>query len=699
MIIKSKSILKNKNKENNSLNNENLKNNNNSQIKSNNYLNQSLFPQINNNTINEKMFITPNINKNSNKSLLSKYMSSIKNNDNKNKVKFEDINQKGISYLSFRQALRKKTKSKTNKDGRNHNLLDDIKAINNFNKKELYENAIDYDYSLIIKKLDNWDKEHCIKNNMDLFSLHNTLYNYYKNNNLIEEQKNLKNMDNMLQEKINYYRYKENKTYGILGKKSKNKNNIVKKSDSAEINENNKKLMFNSLIINNLNKTYTKNKIDFFNKMNKEKIKYEHQLHKELIFVNNIIYNKKYIKKQKTKEIDNFFKELEKLKNEYENKIENYKKEYYYKYREVYQEQNTIISEKLNETKYNYNKSKSESPKKKLKKDITNEIKALEFRKKTRMNTIQSEMKKVIDKIKSEYNLKYEELYKRKEKLENELNIINGELNYYKIINDELLREHQFYYLDVLKKGKDCRNEGLVWVVKKLFELQINLEYHHFPKYLTHEQINYLKKLAYLTLEENELKIILKILKKKQKDDRENTKIEYMNFFDTLTNDEPKYKNERNNRNLDKQLKTYDEETLLIKRKIDQKFLKVYKNNEEALKFYLTKSLEDEKLQTIIYYIKKALYNNNNSFVKENKISIIEAFLGKTKNKDLFGLILGITKRLYDIEQSKKSMINKEREYYIDRTKINNGINIQTYDHPSNRELIKNCLFGNKIDF
>ena len=219
MIIKSKSILKNKNKENNSLNNENLKNNNNSQIKSNNYLNQSLFPQINNNTINEQMFITPNINKNSNKSLLSKYMSSIKNNDNKNKVKFEDINQKGISYLSFRQALRKKTKSKTNKDGRNHNLLDDIKAINNFNKKELYENAIDYDYSLIIKKLDNWDKEHCIKNNMDLFSLHNTLYNYYKNNNLIEEQKNLRTMDNMLQEKINYYRYKEKKTYGILGKK------------------------------------------------------------------------------------------------------------------------------------------------------------------------------------------------------------------------------------------------------------------------------------------------------------------------------------------------------------------------------------------------------------------------------------------------------------------------------------------------
>ena len=700
MIIKSKSVSKNNNKENNSLYNENLNKISNSQIKSNNYLNPSLLPQINNNTINEKMFKSPNINKNSNKSLLSKYLSSIKNNDNNNTIKFEDKNQKGINYFSFRQALRKRTRIKNDKEGKNYNLLDDIKVINNYNKKELYENPIDYDYSLIIKKLDNWDKEHCIKNKMDLFSLHNTLNNYYKNNNLIEEQKNLRTMDNMLQEKINYYRYKENKTYGILGKKSKTKNNIIKKNDSAEINENNKNIMFNSLIINNLNKSYTKNKIDFFNKMNKEKLKYEHQLHKELIFVNNIIYNKKYIKKQKTKELDNFFKDLDKLKNEYENKIDNYKKKYYFKYNEVSQEENTIISEKLNETKYNHNnKSRIDSPKKKSKKVISNEIKVLEFRRKTRMSTIRSEMTKALDKIKYEYNLKFGELYKRKEKLENELNIINGELNYYRIINDELLREHQFYYLDVLKKGKDCRNEGLVWVVKKLFELQINLEYHHFPKYLTHEQINYLKKLAYLTLEENELKIILKILKKKQKDDRENTTIEYMNFFDTLTNEDPKNKNESNSLNLDKQIKSYDEETLLVKRKIDQKFLKVYKNNEEALKFYLTKSLEDEKLQTIIYYIKKALYNNNNSFVKENKISIIEAFLGKTKNKDLFGLILGITKRLYDIEQSKKSMINKEREYYIDRTKINNGINIQTYDHPSNRELIKNCLFGNKIDF
>ena len=197
------------------------------------------------------------------------------------------------------------------------------------------------------------------------------------------------------------------------------------------------------------------------------------------------------------------------------------------------------------------------------------------------------------------------------------------------------------------------------------------------------------------------MKIILKILKKKQKDDRENAKIEYMNLFDTLTNEVSKNKHERNYKiSIKKALKSYDEETLKVKDRIDKKFIKVYKNNEEALKIYLAKSLEDEKLQNFIYYIKKALYGHNNTnFVKENKSSIIEAFMGKTKNKDLFGLILNITKRLHEIDTNKKNLINKEKEYFLERVKNNEENNTESLDYLYNKELIKNCLFGNKIDF
>ena len=703
MINKSFSVQKNNNTisidKNNSLFEENSRNksflneNNKKDSFTNNYL-----PKLSKKTFNntkEPLFTSPNIPKTSKKNLFSSYLSLTNKTENNTKVKFADSVLKNKNF--FRANLKKKTTRKMySSDNKHFHILDDIKILNNYNKKELMQNSIDYDYSLIIKKLDNWDKDHCVKNKMDLFSLHETLDNYYKKKKLFEEKSNLDAIDNMLREKVNYYRYKENKTYGIFGTKSKKNNIKIKKEESGEITENNKRNIFNSFIINNLNKDYSKNKIDFYNKMMKERLNYEQQLHNELIFVNNILYNKKYIKKDKIKEMDSFFEKLDKLKSEYEKKKENYMKQYYFKYAMVSQEHDMIISEKMNEVK-NFKTPDRKFERKKTRKEINSEIKDLDFKRRNAISTINNEMKEGMDKIKNEYKLKFESLYIEKNELEKEIDIITAELNYYKIINEELLREHELYYLDILKKGKDCRRDGLVWVVKNLFELKINLEYHQFPKYLTHEQIDFLKDLAFLILEEDELRIILKILKRKQRENRENAKIEYMNFFDTITREAiNKSKNKRNV--IKKEMRTYEENTQIIKDKIDKKFLKVYKNNEEALKIYLTKSLEDEKFQKMIYYIKKALYSNNN-FVKENKISIIEAFMGKTKNKELFGLILNITKRLHEIEQSKKALINKEKEYFIERIKNNNGNNAQTLDYIRNKELIKNCLFGSKIDF
>ena len=665
------------------------------------FLHRSNLPKLNGINSSEPVITSPNLRQNSKKNLLSTYLSLSTKKDNIIKLKLSE----SVNHPYFRQKSEKANKNNNLNENNKHNLLDDIKIINNLAKNEMiYPNSLEYDYSLMIKKLDNWDKDHCYKNKMDLFSLHKTLNTYYKNNNLVEEKNNLDTMDKLLQEKVNYYRYKENKIYGILGKKQKkNSINIKKEEESDDINEKNKRNIFNSQVITNLNKSYAKNKIDFNNKLMKERLSYEHQLHKELIFVNNIIFNKKYIKIEKIKEMNAYFEELDQINIEYNIKKEKFMKEYYFLVSAISQEHNTMINEKLNEVKILQEKNHGiESPKKKkAKKEITNEIKDLEFQKKNKMTTINNQMKEGMNNINNQYNVKFKELYKRKEKLENELNIINAELNYYKNINEELLREHQLYYLDILKKGKDCRKEGLVWVVRNLLELKINLEYHHFPKYLTHEHIDYLKNLAYLILEEVELKIILKILKKKQKDDRENAKIEYMNLFDTLTNEVSKNKHERNYKiSIKKALKSYDEETLKVKDRIDKKFIKVYKNNEEALKIYLAKSLEDEKLQNFIYYIKKALYGHNNTnFVKENKSSIIEAFMGKTKNKDLFGLILNITKRLHEIDTNKKNLINKEKEYFLERVKNSEENNTESLDYLYNKELIKNCLFGNKIDF
>ena len=700
--------------------------------KSTNYLNKSTLtetnkkdsiqmnylPQLNNKNIYETVQTNSN-NNNSLKTFSEKFKpsnTSRLNNRFSNKtdialkIKVQNNNK---NYINFRQRLRKSLINKPKKVSTEFdNYFNENKkseytsSLKSYDKIKFNKNEIDNDYTLMIKKLDNWDKAHCFKNKDDLFSLYNTLSEYYKKNNLVEDMNNLNYMDNLLKEKINYYRYKENKTFDIWG--SKQNNNIIKSND-LDIIEQSKGSMLNSSIINNIKRDYNKNKIDLNNKILREKIKYENQLHRELIFVNNILIKKKCFKKEKSKEMNKLFIEIDKSKHEYNQKSSEYKKMYYFRMEQYTLQYDSLISEKLEEIKQineemkdpkesNTNTRKLE--KKSAKLVLLNEIKDLEFMHKNKISIINAEMKRDLDKIKKIYKKKFEEMNKKKEKLEYEVKILNDELNYYKTINEELLREHELYYLDILRNGNDCRKEGLVWAVKNLLELQVNLEYHHFPKYLTHEQIDYLKKLALLSLEESELKLILKILKKRQKNNRENENSEYMNLFDTISKDKMiQDKNETISKEIErKELKTYEEELLLIKKKIDKKFFKVYKDNEEILKQYFGKNLEDQKLQNFLYFIKKALYSdNNNSFLNQNKVSIIDVFMGKTKNKDLFELIINITKRLEEIDTKKKSMMKKEKDNYIEKFK-NSGINL-TNNYFYNKELIKNCLFGNKIEF
>ena len=675
-------------------------------------------PQLNNKSIYNPEFTSPNIHENSitnpeayKTPVPLKFKLSNKK-EKLFKIKLPKSTDKRLSNvrknLTKNNIIKPKMSTEINNyiDENKKNFVYNLKSV----KTEKNQNTIDYDYSAIMKRLDNWDKDHCIKNNNDFFSLYNTLSAYYKKNNLSEEENNLNFADSIVKQKINYNKYKENKTIEDFENKpkiSKDKNNNnIKNNEESNMNDQNKGAFLNSLIRNNLNKDTPKNKIDLYNKMMKERLDYENQLHNELIFVNNIIFNRKFVKKEKNKEMNKIFIQLDKLRHEFEQKRNKCLKKFYSILEQANLEYDNLVYEKLNEAKKaqenkNLNEHLTKLERIKSKKILANELKDLEFMHQNKISSIDSEKKKEIDEIKKEYNVQFEEIDKRKKLLETEMKIISNELDYYKNINEELQKEYRIYYLDILKKGNDCRKDGLVWVVKNLLELQINLEYHHFPKYLSHEQINYLKSLASLILEENELKIILKVLKKKQKDNRDNENIEYMNLFETLTNERyDKYKNEKINREKIeiKEKKRYEEELLLIKKEIDKKFSKVYKNNEEALKIFFGKSLEEEKLQNIIYYIKKALYNDENIFQYESKTSIIDAFIGKTKNKDLFELIIKITKRLYEIEQNMKNMIKKEKENYLEYYNSMKGNRSQSINYVYHKEMIKRCLFGNKIE-
>ena len=331
-------------------------------------------------------------------------------------------------------------------------------------------------------------------------------------------------------------------------------------------------------------------------------------------------------------------------------------------------------------------------------------LKEMNFIKNTKLNTLNLELKKSIEKLDSEYKVIFKQVNSEKKDMEEQIEIINNELNYYKQVNEELIREHRTYYMGMLKKGVDYRKEGLVWIVKNLLELQIHLEYQHFPKYLTHEHIDYLIKLANLLLEQSELVIIIKVLRKKQTTMYMDENIQTYNMLDKYMEQHLKEKNIQNNNILfgDTQHKidmSYGKTMANIVQEIDKKFYKVYQNNKEIMKNYLKKNEEEVKLRNAMEHIKKGLYNSDN-FVKNNQTSILDAFMCNTKNKDFFSFILKIKHRLNQLERIIDNLIKNEKDFYLEQIKkINNSSDGKNFDNNFNRDIIKKSLFGEKFDF
>ena len=127
--------------------------------------------------------------------------------------------------------------------------------------------------------------------------------------------------------------------------------------------------------------------------------------------------------------------------------------------------------------------------------DINNEIKQYE----NKFRNIQMELNYLIIQI----NQKLSELAKENNKL--------------KIIYKELSYKETQYYLSILKTGTDTRADGLSWIIKRLMELNIPINYSIFPKFLDKDEINYLIKLAKLELEKSQIKTIIETLKHQKK--------------------------------------------------------------------------------------------------------------------------------------------------------------------------------------
>ena len=634
---------------------------------------------------------------------------------------------------------------------KNSNRLTNVKTIFNNNEnnkndilsktnKNINEHNI-YKYSILLKNLDIWDKEHCnenkIKRKMDLFSL---LYDYFekekmknKKNDLIYASKILTARDENNYDDLDYR--KHNKVFMEIMKKRKKETGTILKNNLYKT-----QLKFSELFDKKYSKEFDENldidpdtfnllledelKSMFYNQIIKDRKKYEKQLHDDLLKINSIIYKRKKSKDEKTSKLKELYAKSVKLKKEYNEKYAKNRSiywsrydsyEHYYKtlidneninltndskktgeYEHALESQRRIsikdeeLDEKVTYKSPIIRKRRGSIQNKNMLTVFKSALKRLEDEKKFKLLHMNNEMNSELREIEHKYQDKIEKINNEQKKLEDEIKINKLEINYYKGINDELIREHKVYYMNKLKKGYDCRKEGLMWVVYNLLELQVPLEYHHFPKYLTHEQIDYLKKYANTQLKQDELKIIINALKKKQSTQKMKDVLKCMDSIDNILDSDNLFESieekEINTRNL-----------VMTKIKIDKKFMKIYQDNIDIMKNYLLKNLESYEFNKVINEFKKDIYHGSNSDINKSKRDLLNVFMGDKNNKNFFQFLIDIKANYQRLEDEKEKLFEKEKESFLKLVESNKN-HKASIDNVIKNEMIKRCLFGTRFE-
>ena len=130
---------------------------------------------------------------------------------------------------------------------------------------------------------------------------------------------------------------------------------------------------------------------------------------------------------------------------------------------------------------------------------------------------------------------------KKKDDVHKQLFEVNEELkivhNNKKVLIDQLYN----HYISLLQDGKDSRKEGLAWIIMEIFYLNKKIMASNFPKYLDHDCIHYLFKMANLNIKiiqiESKLKNKKEYLNKYIKNLSSNNS--FMNYFYDDSEDNP----------------------------------------------------------------------------------------------------------------------------------------------------------------
>ena len=298
-------------------------------------------------------------------------------------------------------------------------------------------------------------------------------------------------------------------------------------------------------------------------------------------------------------------------------------------------------------------------------------------------NVKNSNKKKKLDDLKEMQDKKVNELLIEKKNIENQIKDIEINLENNKKEIKEITTKLMMSYKETLFKGKNVKNEGLVWIIKSIWTLGQNVPMSFMPDYLDCDSIDYLFKLArkQILIEEisNQILEIKAKLKRKL-----NNKHIYINS--------PSINN--NNSKSTKAISV--KEKLILKCENVSKMLEndgtkkdIYKElvnhfKENDIKFDITNRPEIQliiKLNEKIDILKKEIAD-----LKQNEIHrIYECFLEKNYENKFHTNIETVLSALIGLE-AKDAELNKFK--FAKKNYISTMKQIQFFDHNYSRKIM-----------
>ena len=307
-----------------------------------------------------------------------------------------------------------------------------------------------------------------------------------------------------------------------------------------------------------------------------------------------------------------------------------------------------------------------------------------------KINILQTQRKKEFEEFQN--NLKEKELNLKLDlkKLENNLNILDKDLYNYRKEEKEIVNKLMIFYKELLFKGKNAKKDGLVWVIKAIWNLGENVPMSFMPEFLDFDSIEYLFKLANKQLEaEFYTKKIIEMKISLKKDITLKYDISKFNKSSKFEGEEDEEENNNDNKFFDKSKLLLNvkkqSQGIVIENKKDvyKDLVKEFEDNKN-IQFDLSNLPEINKINTVKKHVEKI--RNEIAELKRNEIKrIFKCFIENGYEEKFHTNIETVLSALIgtDAKDTEMNKYNSVKKNYISKLK-----KIRFFDHEHIRKIL-----------